>query len=88
MEQFSLDKWLENPQRRVVTRDGRPVRIICTDIRSHFPIVAAIKLEVGNEFIQDYDPKGRSNLSKNEDSDLFFADEKENLTEFDKEIKK
>ena len=34
MKQFSLEKWLENPSRKVVTRRGNPVRIICTD-RKH-----------------------------------------------------
>ena len=31
MEQFSLEKWLQDKNRKVVTRDGREVRIICWD---------------------------------------------------------
>ena len=31
MEQFSLEKYLANPSRKVVTRSGHSVRIICTD---------------------------------------------------------
>ena len=31
MKQFSLEEYLEHPDRKVVTRDGRSVRIICTD---------------------------------------------------------
>lgn len=31
MEQFSLEEYLENPERKVVTRDGRNVRIICSN---------------------------------------------------------
>lgn len=44
MEQFSLEKYLENPNRKVVTRAGRNVRIICTDRNSDdHPIVALLQ---------------------------------------------
>lgn len=43
MEQFNLDKYLENPNRKIVTRDGRKVRIICTDLKIiHCPVIALI----------------------------------------------
>lgn len=32
MEQFNLDEYLKNPDRKIVTRDGcYAVRILCTD---------------------------------------------------------
>ena len=31
MKPFNLKTYLENPTRKIVTRDGYPVRIICTD---------------------------------------------------------
>ena len=31
MKQFSLKEYLANPSRKVVTRDGKNVRILCTD---------------------------------------------------------
>lgn len=31
MKQFSLEKYLANPERKIVTREGKKVRIICTD---------------------------------------------------------
>lgn len=31
MKPFNLKTYLENPSRKIVTRDGYPVRIICTD---------------------------------------------------------
>lgn len=34
MGQFNLGEYLNNPSRQVVTRNGRPVRILCTD-RKH-----------------------------------------------------
>lgn len=34
MKQFSIKEYLANPSRGIVTRDGRSVRIICTDRKS------------------------------------------------------
>ena len=31
MKPFNLEEYLENPSRKVVTRDGRPVKIHCTN---------------------------------------------------------
>ena len=46
MKQFNLDEYLQNPSRPVVTRDGRPVRIICTDAnREETPVVALVKVK-------------------------------------------
>ena len=46
MEQFSLEKFLENPNRKVVTRDGRSVRIICTNrLDKSFPVIALVNNE-------------------------------------------
>ena len=42
MKEFNLTEYLKNPSQKVVTRDGREVRIICTDMKSDFPIVALI----------------------------------------------
>ena len=48
MEQFNLEKYLKNPYRKVVTRGGRAVRIVCTDRKFEFlnvqyPVMALIK---------------------------------------------
>ena len=44
MKPFNLEEYLANPNRKIVTRDGRNVRIICTDRKdSDFPIVALVK---------------------------------------------
>ena len=42
MKEFNLEEYLKDPSKKVVTRDGREVRIICTDMKSVFPIVALI----------------------------------------------
>ena len=52
MKQFSLEEYLKNPSKRVVTRDGRNVRIICTDREDlNFPIITLIKKKFGGEVI-------------------------------------
>lgn len=79
MKQFNLDEYLRNPQRKIVTRDGVPVRIICTDKvcdnkGSQKPIVALV--DFGNrEIVYPYSSDGISSplLPK---FDLFFAPEK------------
>ena len=78
MEQFSLEKYLANPSRKVVTRDGRNARIICTDKRDlNFPIVALVekKLEVG-EWIYAYTKDGIYCNNAPTTYDLFFAPER------------
>ena len=38
MKQFSLEEFKKNPNRKVVTRSGRPVRILCTDAKGDCPV--------------------------------------------------
>ena len=75
MEQFSLEKYLANPSRKVVTRDGHSVRIICTDHDNiSYPIIGAIK---GYKFPFCFSEDGYVVDSKcNDANDLFFAPEK------------
>ena len=75
MEQFSLEKYLANPSRKVVTRDGHSVRIICTDHDNiSYPIIGAIK---GYKFPFCFSEDGYVVDSKcNNANDLFFAPEK------------
>ena len=76
MKQFSLGKYLANPNRQVVTRDGKKVRIICTDmIGTSLPIIVLVKNpETLEEKLVAYTPEGRA-AYLNEDLDIFFADE-------------
>lgn len=39
MKEFNLNEYLKNPSQKVVTRDGRNVRIICTDTMRNLPKV-------------------------------------------------
>ena len=77
MEQFSLEKYLANPSRKVVTRDGRPVRILCTDKKSYNEqIVGLIMGNSGMEFISTWTQQGKSFFNSDTPNDLFFAPEK------------
>ena len=78
MKQFNLEEYLKNPSRKVVTRDGRNARIICTDAKDDFPIIALIETTNGSiEFAYKFKKNGRF-LDNDSDYhyDLFFAPEK------------
>ena len=42
MKEFNLEEYLKNPSQKVVTRDGRAVRIVCTDVKGEYPIMALV----------------------------------------------
>ena len=74
MKQFSLDEYLKNPLKKVVTRDGRDVRIICTDFDNpNFPVIGEVK---GSKWPCSFTKKGMYNRYEECDADLFFAPEK------------
>ena len=78
MKQFNLKEYLENPSRKIVTRDGRNVRIICIDAKGNFPIVALIEtLDSTTEVPHKFKKNGHF-FTGNEDYhlNLFFAPEK------------
>lgn len=77
MEQFSLEKYLANPSRKVVTRDGRNARIICTDRRDlNYPIIALIETGSGEEVAYSHTKDGKHCTACSDIYDLFFAPEK------------
>ena len=78
MEQFSLEKYLANPSRKVVTRDGCPVRILCTDrISYNVEIVGLIMNDNGMESIFTWTQQGKEYVNSDTSNDLFFAPEKQ-----------
>lgn len=79
MKEFSLEEYLKNPDREVVTRDGRKVRIVCTDRAglNAKPIVALITLPNGDEIVKCFWEDGIETGGVEENIyDLFFAPEK------------
>ena len=79
MEQFSLEKYLANPSRKVVTRDGRNVKIISTDMNcKNYPIVALVQIsdKYYTEKVNIYTEDGELDIERPYSDDLFFASEK------------
>ena len=74
MKEFSLEEYLKNPERKVVTRDGRPVRIICTDRKGLDvkPIVALITLPNCDEIVKCFWADGIETAGSEDKNDLFF----------------
>ena len=77
MKQFNLEEYLKNPSRKVVTRDGSKVRIICTDKKGACPIVALIeRSDSVTEETVTYKENGEFFGGASCKFDLFFAPEK------------
>ena len=76
MKRFSLQEYLANPSQKIVTRDGKQVRILCTDAKGDYPIVGLIHYHYGDEreIPENYTENGSCYIDNDESSnDLFFA---------------
>ena len=77
MKQFNLKEYLKDPNKKVVTRDGRNVRIICTDRQGgDRPILILCFESDGIERCFSCFPNGRRYVDIDSCTDLFFAPEK------------
>lgn len=78
MKQFNLEEYLANPSRKVVTREGRNVnRILYTDMKGDYPIVAVVESYNGNfQEVLTYTNDGAYYCNETSKNDLFFAPEK------------
>lgn len=71
MKPFDLKEYLEHPERKVVTRDGRAVKIHCTNFCFiNFPIVAEIE---GRNSSETFSKDGYYDGECDSPNDLFFA---------------
>ena len=90
MKQFDLSVWLKDKSRKVVTRDGRPVRIVCWDRNTkYWKIVGLVTSPDGsteNPFTYDVNGNESDGCLHDNRNDLFFADEEDELTEFEKAV--
>lgn len=78
MKQFNLEEYLKNPNKKVVTRDGRSARIICTDrvTEKGYPLVVLV-MKDGHELVYTCNTYGQFHTGDtNHDLDLFFSPEK------------
>ena len=74
MKPFSLEEYLANPSKKVITRDGRNVTIHCTNFNSCQPIIAQIE---GHNSSHSFTRDGKYCIdNRNLPYDLFFAPEK------------
>ena len=77
MKPFNLEEYLANPSRKIVTREGKPARIICTDAKfEKYQVLALITKEDGQEFLATLETSGKFRSGYNSHLDLFFAPEK------------
>ena len=60
MKPFSLEEYIKNPSRKIVTRDGKPVKILCTNLVSDKPVTAQID---GTGYSLSYTKDGKSSLT-------------------------
>ena len=73
MKEFNLDEYLKDPSQKVITKDGKAVRIICTDAKQEYPVIGLLSLDDKSETTVYYKKNGRW-LADNQDYwDLFFA---------------
>ena len=72
---FSVEEWRNGA--KVETRSGRSVRILCTDIKSAYSIVAATMCEDGEEAVTEYDANGHFCIGSEDNCDLVIVEEVE-----------
>lgn len=77
MKQFNLKEYKKNLNRKVITRDDKDVRIVCTDmIGTSYPALAICRVNPTHDCYYSYTPNGKHNLGVDSRLDLFFAPEK------------
>lgn len=74
MKPFNLKTYLENPSREVfmIGDSSIPVRIICTDAKGEYPVIALVTLDATTECPFRYTEDGLSNKYEKGKSDLYF----------------
>lgn len=68
MKPFSLKEYLQNPSKKVVTRNRLPVKICCTNFNGPAPIIAEINSGYSTSFFEN----GRYSKLAESPQDLFF----------------
>ena len=74
MKPFNLDKYFNNPSKKVVTRDGRKVKVLGTN---YYCGIWSITAEVeGNDYSSYFTQDGKYSTDGDSPLDIFFAPEK------------
>ena len=77
MKPFNLKEYIKNPNKKVITRNGRPVKIVYTDKKGMYPVVALIEYNNTYENVFAFTTDGRYSFVETDEKDLFFATEKQ-----------
>lgn len=74
MKPFNLKTYLENPSREVfiIGNSSIPVRIICTNAKGDYPIIALVTLDATTESVFKYTEDGLAYKGEKSKSDLYF----------------
>ena len=72
MKQFSLEEFKKNPNRKVVTRDRKNVRIICTDAKGDYPVIGLIRSLDNEDYPWRFRIDGAILENEENENDLFF----------------
>ena len=76
MKAFNLEEYLKNPSKKLVTKEGKTVkRILCTDARGSYPVVALIDEGLYDNALS-YTKDGKLYAGETNLYDLYFAPEK------------
>ena len=77
MKPFNLEEYLKNPEKKVVTRDGRnAIRLLYTNAKGDYPIIVLIERTDGSEYALSYTKDGKYIKGTTDNNDLFFVPEK------------
>ena len=76
MKPFNLKEYIKNPNKKVITRNGRPVKIVYTDKKGMYPVVALIEYNNTYENVFAFTTDGRYSFVETDEKDLFFVLEK------------
>ena len=78
MKSFNLEEYLRDPSKKIITRDGRKARIICTNrLGKSYPVCALIINSYSDEeYFYTYTIDGERFSHKESNEDLFFFPEK------------
>ena len=76
MKKFTLEEYLKNPNKKIITKDKRNVRIMCTNVkREYYPVLALVD-NGSSESCVLYTENGEHSFGEEHFIDLFFAPEK------------
>ena len=76
MKPFNLEEYIKNPSRKIVTRDGKNVRIIYTNAKGNFPIIALVETHNDTEVVLRLREDGHFYNTTKDSRDIFFASKK------------